>query len=383
IEYLFQRWGTPYGSWFSLAYTQAGTLTLLQFTSLTGTAGVSFLITWFGAILACTLQTETAEGTARSRAIRFGLVYGTALVLVMAFGHLRLRVVEPETALVRTAGLVPDPELMREHERTLLPARQGGRFTQSGMDSLAATTERLNADLFRRTRREAEGGAKLIAWSETAGRVLLDDEPLFLERAGDLAAEHGVVLMLGYGLFKPDAPKPLDNKVVAVDTDGSVLWEFLKAVPIVGAESPFTEPGDGVVRFVEIEGGRVGAVICHDLDFPRLLRQAGASGTGVMVGPSADWPEITPLHADMAVMRAIENGFSLLRPTFAGRSVAVDARGREVARVDFADDAIVAFLSFQPSPTLYGRVGDLFSWICVVGFLSLVLMGIRSSRKQT
>jgi apolipoprotein N-acyltransferase len=369
IEYLFQRWGTPYGSWFSLAYTQAGTLTLLQLASLTGTAGVSFLITWFAASLACALQTDASKGPAQLGVTRLGWTYGVVLLLVLGFGHLRLTVVRPETALVRTAGLVPDDRLMREHEETLMPARRGEPFTEAGMDSLRATAERLNADLFRRTHREAEGGAKLIAWSETAGRIFLADEPLFLDRAGDLAAEHGVFLMLGYGVLKPDAPKPFDNKVVAIDANGVVSWEFLKAVPIVGAESPFMEPGDGVVR-------------CHDLDFPRLLRQAQASGIGLMVGPSADWPEITPLHANMAIMRAIENGFSLFRPTSTGRSVAVDARGREVATVDYADDAIIAYLSVRPSPTLYGKVGDLFSWICVLGFISLVLLGLKASRKS-
>jgi apolipoprotein N-acyltransferase len=170
---------------------------------------VSFLVTWFAASLAWTLQSAASEGPNWLGVKRLGLTYGVVLLLVLGYGQLRSGVVRPETALVRTAGLVPNPELMREHERTLAPARQGERFTEAGMASLGAAAERLNADLFRRTHREAEGGAKLIAWSETAGRVLLADEPLFLERAGNLAAEHSVYLMLGYGVLNPDAPKPL------------------------------------------------------------------------------------------------------------------------------------------------------------------------------
>ena len=45
IDYLFTL--TPKGTWYSLAYTQAGNLPLLQLVSVTGIWGIVFLMTWF------------------------------------------------------------------------------------------------------------------------------------------------------------------------------------------------------------------------------------------------------------------------------------------------------------------------------------------------
>ncbi len=382
IEFVFQSWGTPYGSWFSLAYTQAGSLTFLQIASITGLAGLSFMITWFAAGMARVFSRHTRESSDWAEVRRWSLTYGIVLLAVLGYGHLRLAQKYPDTSRIRAAGLMPNRTLELEQETALLPIRRGESITEATLDSLAGATDRLNDDLFRRTVREAKGGAELVAWSETAGRTLLADEPSFLARAQSLASDHGLFLMLGYGVLDLGAAKPLANKVVALDPQGEVLWEFRKAVPIVGAESPFTDPGDGVIRWVEIGGSRVGAVICHDLDFPRLLRTTNTSNIGLMIGPSADWPEILSLHADMAVMRAIENGFSLLRPTASGRSVGVDSFGRRVAQVDFSDDAIVAYLPVRPSPTFYGRFGELFAWICVAGFLCLMVKGFWPSRRR-
>ena len=40
----------PYGTWGSIAYTQYGSLPLMQLVSVTGIAGISFLICWFGSV---------------------------------------------------------------------------------------------------------------------------------------------------------------------------------------------------------------------------------------------------------------------------------------------------------------------------------------------
>ena len=114
-------------------------------------------------------------------------------------------------------------------------------------------------------------------------------------------------------------------------------------------------------------------VICHDLDFPELLRQASSEKIGLLVGPSDDWVDVASLHGRMAVFRAVENGFTLLRPTNGGRSVAVDTRGRVIAEVNSPDDVMVAHVSARSSRTLYGTVGDLFSWLCLIGLAFLAV----------
>ncbi len=380
IEFVLQRWITPYGTWFSLAYTQTDHLALLQTASLAGTAGVSFLITWFSAIVAALLRPGVGD---RARP-RLAAAYALTLVAALAFGQIRLAARSAGDAeVVRVAGIVPNANHLGELESVLAPVRRGEPLTPDDMDRLTVIARRLNQDLLARSRREARAGARLVAWSETAARVLGREEPALLEAAQKIAAEEGVDLILAYGVWHPDTQPPLENKVTAVSARGEVAWDYHKAHPIVGAESPFVEKGEGGIRVLETAYGRVGAVICHDLDFPTLLRQASRRRIGLIVGPSADWRAITPLHANMSILRAIESGFALLRPTSGGRSIATDAMGRTYAALDYADDAMIVHLVPDSKATVYGTVGDLFSWLCLAGFILLLGSSFRRARSES
>ena len=378
IEFVFQRWITPYGSWVSPAYTQTDYLPLVQLVSLTGVAGLSFLTAWAGSTLVWILHPQQ---TARARIGGAG-VYAVVLLAVVVFGHVRMSIaVDGEP--VRTAGLVASPRLTQQLDVLLAPAYRGETLEPSALAELGTVVERLNDDLFARTRREARAGARIVAWSETAGRVFADDEASLLDRAARLAAGEDVYLYLAYGVWHPDSRPPLENKVVVVDDRGQVVSDYHKARPIVGAESPFIAAGDGVIDRLDTPFGSIGAVICHDLDFPALLRQANEKRIGLMVGPSADWLLIASMHANMARLRAIESGFSLLRPTSGGRSIAADSRGRMLAFTDDTRDGMVAYLTPGPVVTVYGAVGDLFAWLCVAGFASIAVAALRTTPTNT
>jgi apolipoprotein N-acyltransferase len=343
-------------------------LTLIQLASLTGTAGITFLIAWFASIVAWMAR----PGLETGRRVRAAGAFAIVILVVIVFGQLRLAGGDTGGS-VRTASLVPSRPLLDDLERSLGPVRGGAELSESDMRAIQAAATRLNNDLLRRTRREAQAGAKLIAWSETAGRVLASEEEKLVAYASRLAAEEGIVLMLALGVWHPDGVPPFENKVVAIDATGAVAWEYHKANPIVGAESSVIAAGGNLIKSLDQEFGRVGAVICHDLDFQPLLRQASAERIGLVVGPSDDWSDVAWLHGRMAVFRAVENGFTLLRPTNGGRSMAVDTRGRVIAQVDSPDDVMVAHVSARRSRTLYGSVGDLFSWLCLVGLALYVI----------
>ena len=60
------------------------------------------------------------------------------------------------------------------------------------------------------------------------------------------------------------------------------------------------------------------------MDFPDLIRQAGEAGVDVMFNPANDCEEIAFIRMQMAMFRAIENVFSVVRPTSNVFSVAAD-----------------------------------------------------------
>jgi apolipoprotein N-acyltransferase len=182
VELLFSRWVTPYGSWASLGYTQSDSLTLVQLASLTGTAGITFLITWFASVVAWMLR----PGLESRGRVRAAGAFAVAILVVLVFGQLRLGSGDTGGS-VRTASLVPSRSALGELEQSLRPVRGGAELSESDMRAIQAAATRLNNDLLRRTRREARAGAKLIAWSETAGRVLASEEEALLAQASRLA----------------------------------------------------------------------------------------------------------------------------------------------------------------------------------------------------
>jgi apolipoprotein N-acyltransferase len=126
--------------------------------------------------------------------------------------------------------------------------------------------------------------------------------------------------------------------------------------------------------------GRLGAAICFDMDFPGLLKQAGRRETDILLVPSNDWREIDPWHSHMARFRAIEQGFNMVRQASNGLSLASDYQRRVLAAMDhFVTDqrSLVAYVPGKGVRTVYSRIGDMFSWMCMLCLGIFVFIGNR------
>jgi apolipoprotein N-acyltransferase len=229
-------------------------------------------------------------------------------------------------------------------------------------------------DYLRRARQAAEAGARLISWPETAVPVPREDTTAFLDRAQALAADHDVYLAMAVNAFpRPDADRPMQNKVVWIGPDGHRRAEGLKTHLVPGEPG---QSGSGMLPFVSAPAGTWSSAVCFDLDFPSLIRQAGRNGVDLFVAPSNDWSAIAERHAHMARIRAIENGMSLLRPASNGVTLATGPLGRTRARASHvaAEEHVqMAHLPADGNATVYSVLGDAFAWICGLGLLLLIL----------
>lgn len=125
-------------------------------------------------------------------------------------------------------------------------------------------------------------------------------------------------------------------------------------------------------------------MICWDADFPATIRQAGRNGTDLLLVPSNDFREIDPMHTQMAVFRAIENGVSLVRQASNGLSIATDPYGRVLAAMDHftaSDRVMVAQVPTQGVSTIYAVIGDLFGWLAVIGFVGMIVWAVVQRRR--
>jgi apolipoprotein N-acyltransferase len=137
-----------------------------------------------------------------------------------------------------------------------------------------------------------------------------------------------------------------------------------------------TKKGDGELATADVDDIRTGHAICYDMDFPSFIQQAGTRNVDILFAPSSDWREVRFLHAASARFRAIENGCSLVRPTMQGLSIATDPYGRMLAYQDYFSNTPRLLIVGVPSRgvrTIYGTFGELFSIVCIVPFVGLIV----------
>jgi len=115
--------------------------------------------------------------------------------------------------------------------------------------------------------------------------------------------------------------------------------------------------------------------ICKDLDFAPMIREYGRRGTSLMFAPAWHFKLDGRLHARMAVMRGIEDGFALARAAATGRLTVSDAFGRIVAEAITSEQGpvtLIAEVGLTSRRTIYSRIGDAFAWLMVAGAACLL-----------
>ncbi|GHO58742.1 apolipoprotein N-acyltransferase [Ktedonobacter robiniae] len=368
----------PFGDVGSLAYTQYGNLPLLQVLSITGTSGIVFVMAWFASI--CNWMWEQHFSWKRIRA--GALLYSGILALIFIGGSIRL-LLPSQAPTVRVASLGVPQSLISQVLPTL-SAFNLGKTTQVNLNAMHTGSFTLTNDLLSRTRREASAGAKIVAWPECGTFVLQMDESELLTRASAVARQSGIYLNMGVCVFDKQILPKVRDEAILIDPHGNMVWRYEKAHPVEGMEDVIQ--GDGKVPVVSTQYGRLANVICFDEDFPALLQQTGQARTDILLAPSNDWKEIDPWHTHAATYRAIENGFSLVRQTNNGLSLAVDDKGRTLASVDYFstdDQTMVAFVPVRGEQTIYAHIGDTFAWLCIAGLLALSLAMLIRRQKAS
>jgi apolipoprotein N-acyltransferase len=365
---------TPGATWGAVGYTQYGDLPLLQMISVTGPWGLSFLIAWLAPVTCAAWEHGTGSPAVRAAATWFGCV----LAAVVLLGELRLALAPPLGPTVRVASF-SRPLAGTDSTRHALARLMRHQETAADLREIA-TRERAQAEsLLARAVVEARAGARIVFWGEGNARVFREDEPELIARGRALARASQIYLGMALSTWDRARRPPRENKLVLIDPDGQVAWQYLKTHPVIGAESR-TIAGDGRLRALDSPFGRLTTAICYDADFPALLGQAGRLGADILVDPADDWEAIDPLHTRMASFRAIEQGVNLVRQTSNGRSAAYDYEGHVLAEADdfrARDRTLVAQVPIHGARTVYARIGDLFAWAAIA---LLAWLAIRAAR---
>src|SRR5699024_8276589 len=126
------------------------------------------------------------------------------------------------------------------------------------------------------------------------------------------------------------------------DRNGELVYEYDKIhlVPMLD-EHDYLTGGTKKTRVFELDGIKMGLIICYDLRFPELARQLALDGAEVL-HIVAQWPIARKDHwKHLQIARAIENQLFVVSSntvrsnettTFAGESLVIDPWGETVAK---------------------------------------------------
>ena len=135
--------------------------------------------------------------------------------------------------------------------------------------------------------------------------------------------------------------------------------------------------------------GPISTAICYEIVFPRLVSESVSRGSQLLTTITNDaWygQSSAPYqHFLQASMRAIEQGRFLARAANTGITGFVDPYGRVLQKTEiFERDILVGDVRLLEGRTIYGRIGDLFAYICAA-LTSVALLfagGIRGHRSR-
>jgi apolipoprotein N-acyltransferase len=357
---------SPFGSGMTIGATQFQAPAIAQLASVGGIWAIELFLGWIAAVIA----TLWEEGFDRARIGKLAAVAGAVLIAVVAYGSARSALTRPASPTVRVGSI------------TVPHARDYWTWIDQGtpratVDANRAELAALNDELFRQSGRAVAAGARIVFWSEGDGVLGEDDEPAFKARAAAFARDNGVyfapaLLVLRYGSGISD------NKIVMFTPEGREAWTYVKTI------SWYPTGSDGILKVVDTPYGRIGSAICFDMDFPGFIRGLERLKADIVLVPAFDTERIRPFHTEAGLMRGIENGFSIVRQTNAGTSLAIDGSGRVLARQEFFETRDRLMLSDVPTrrvPTLYAALGEWCAWAGMGLGLLLIVWGIlRAAR---
>jgi len=174
--------------------------------------------------------------------------------------------------------------------------------------------------------------------------------------------------------------------------DKSILVPFGEYVPFQSAlffldrltqgSTGNLQRGDEMVVFEGSHGAKFASLICYEVIFPRLAREAVMSGANLLTTITNDaWFGRTSApaqHFGMGVMRSIETHRSLARAANTGYSGFVSPTGQvfDVTGL-YQDDHRVQNLPLMTDITFYTAYGDIIAWI-----LGLIAVGAIISTRR-
>lgn len=356
--------------WDYLGYTMTPWPVFTQTASIWGVYGISALLVLFNLGIYSLIRHRKDK---RKRLV-WGLVLAGTVVFTVGFGIIRLATAK-KTEQLKVALIQPNVPVV-------LKGAVGVR------DSLITA-------MLDQTREAGKDNPNLVLYPETATFTDLTSQTRRSLLYRHLADSMDTYIVTGIPHHVRDEGRiRFANAATVVHPDGEVDKTYIKI-----RLAPFGEtiPFENVLPFlrkIDVQGGHhyrgsqyvvyedtpqpLSFLICYESIFPHLTRNFVHRGSRLLCNVTNDvWfgPENGPeQHAEMAVLRAVENGVPLIRAANNGVSMLVDPYGRILKRSELLiKTEVTGAVPTAIGPTVYSSVGFLFGYV-VAGMVTIMLV---------
>jgi apolipoprotein N-acyltransferase len=336
-EFLFSI-VSPHGSFGALGYAVAGILPLLQLASLGGVAALTFVAAFIPMAAVMLVLFPRAWR-------KLALSAGIPVLIIVGFGWLQL--MQPYSA-ERSVALVAIDALQEDE----VSSEQVATATATAYADVVDELARAKPDVILLPEKSL---MRKAGWGDTGAPLQ------------GIADRSGVAIVAGFITVSPDGS--LGNQADVIRPHQAAA-HYLKRRLIPGLEEEFAPGRDSLIL------GDLGVAICKDMDFAPMIRDYGQNGVRLMLVPAWDFKSDAVLHARMAQVRGVENGFAVVRAAADGILTVSDAYGRVTAESATSRDhpvTLTARIGLTDRGTVYSRIGDVFGWLTVLGALLLAL----------
>lgn len=197
---------------------------------------------------------------------------------------------------------------------------------------------------------------------ETAQAVAVERNGQTTEKLQTLCQRHNVALTYG---FIERVGADLFNSVQIIDSSGELITHYQKTHLWGELDRGLFKPGNRYSKIVEINGWKLGLLICYDIEFPENVRHYALNGCELILAPTALMTPWTFVARHTARVRAAENQLYFAYANYCGAEGSIDyvgnscivaPDGEDLARAEHEPTLLVATLSKQSITDIRGKL---------------------------
>lgn len=346
FDYLAQLF-SPFGSAYSIAYSQMDFLPMIQLASIGGTVAITFILALAASVISYVIYNK--------RKGLIGLVLAILLLVgSLLYGELRMnQETEKKSIRISLLNIEKNSEVLKGWEESWKVYREK-----------ILELEGQNIDLF--------------LLPEKAIQIEDKESQKFLEDIKKVASYNDSAILIGVDEKVED--KKFNRGYFILPTDE--VYPYDKMHRDIQAESN-VEIGEKILT-LDYKKNKIGIAMGSDLDFPQRIMEY--ADTDLLLVPAGDVEKDSWYHSRVAMLRGIENGMSIARNSQGGYLTLSDDKGQILSEKVKADKdteikSLIMEMEIGNRKTIYENAGTPIGWgMIIYTVICIVLIVLRKPK---